>query len=59
MHRTFVLVVIPFLLVVVFLRESVAQQSFPLVCRGGGRMTMRSQAGNAQHAFNPTTTFEH
>ena len=52
MHRTCVLVVVPFLLVVVCLRESVAQQSFPLVCRGGGRMTMRSHAGNVQHTFN-------
>ena len=29
-----------------------AQQSFPLICRGGVEMKTRAHSGNAQHTFN-------
>jgi hypothetical protein len=39
-------------LVAVSVLDGHAQQSFPLICRGGGQMKTRAHAGNAQHTFN-------
>ena len=39
-------------LVAVSVLDGHAQQSFPLLCRGGSQMRTRAHAGNAQHTFN-------
>ena len=52
MRRTRLIVLVVGLVVAVSVLDVNAQQSFPLICRGGGGMKTRAHAGNAQHTFN-------
>jgi hypothetical protein len=52
MFRAIVFVWLSAFVVAATVQHAVAQQSYPLLCRGGGSMGYQAAPGNEQHTFN-------